>query len=102
MGVVKDAIVLSVYAAGVLGAAVLIGSNLIGQSAEDSATVTADAQAATITLDIDTLSAMLPPCEHEDTIPVDYACLWDTTTRGNNMGVSFIALSNGEVIYLAE
>lgn len=102
MGTIKDAIVLGAYIAGSVGAAALIGVNLIGQAVEESSVIVADDQATSVTLDIDTLSTMLPPCEYEDTTPEDYACLWDASTRGNNMGTSFIVLSDGAVIYLTK
>ena len=40
------------------------------------------------------------PCEDEDTIPeADTACYWDAQTRGNGFGTSFMAYSDGTVIY---
>lgn len=102
MGMIKDAIVVGSYVVGSVGLAALIGVNLVGQASEDSSVIVAETQATSVTLSIDELSTMHPACEHEDTIPEDYACLWDASTRGNNEGASFIALSNGEVIYLSE
>lgn len=102
MGVFKDAIVLGAYVAGSVGAAALIGVNLIGQASEESSVIIADDQATSVTLSIAELATMLPPCEYEDTIPTDYACLWEASARGNNMGTSFIAQSDGAVIYLTK
>ena len=103
MSVIKDAIVLGSYVVGSVGALSFIGVNLIGQAIEEnSSVIVADVQATSVTLSIDTLAAMLPACEHEDTVPDDYACLWDATTRGNGEGASFIALADGSVIYLSE
>ena len=103
MSIVSDAIVVGAYIAGSVGAAALIGVSLIGQAVEEnSSVIIADAQVASVTLDIDTLSAMLPPCEHEDTTPTEYACLWDSSARGNNEGTSFIVQSDGSVVYLSE
>ena len=40
------------------------------------------------------------PCEDEDTIPeAGTACYWDAQTRGNGFGTSFMAYSDGTVIY---
>ena len=40
------------------------------------------------------------PCEYEDTIPeAGTACYWDAQTRGNGLGNSFMAYSDGTVIY---
>ena len=40
------------------------------------------------------------PCEYEDTIPeAGTACYWDAQTRGNGLGRSFMAYSDGTVIY---
>ena len=40
------------------------------------------------------------PCEDEDTIPeAGTACYWDAQTRGNGLGRSFMAYSDGTVAY---
>ena len=40
------------------------------------------------------------PCEYEDTIPeAGTACYWDAQTRGNGLGRSFMAYSDGSVVY---
>ena len=40
------------------------------------------------------------PCEYEDTIPeAGTACYWDAQTAGNGLGRSFMAYSDGTVIY---
>ena len=40
------------------------------------------------------------PCEDEDTIPeAGTACYWDAQTRGNGLGNSFMAYSDGTVVY---
>lgn len=100
MGMVKDAIIVGTYIVGSVSAAVFIGANLIGQAIEENSSVIV--AETSVTLSMDELSAMLPACEHEDTVPTDYACLWDASARGNGEGASFIALSDGEVIYLSE
>ena len=38
--------------------------------------------------------------EYEDTIPeAGMACYWDAQTRGNGLGRSFMAYSDGSVVY---
>ena len=40
------------------------------------------------------------PCEYEDTIPeAGTTCYWDAQTRGNGLGRSFMAYSDGTVVY---
>ena len=67
---------------------------------------------ATVTLEHEPMSTPTPtpvnapqqitvvPCEYEDTIPkAGTACYWDAQTRGNGLGRSFMAYSDGTVIY---
>lgn len=44
------------------------------------------------------LSAVLPACVTEDSA----SCYWDAAHRGNGLGRSFVALTDGTVIYLPE
>lgn len=40
-------------------------------------------------------AVILPPCEYEDS----NGCYWDAGTAGNGQGTSFIALSDGRLLY---
>ena len=65
---------------------------------------------ATVTVEQEPISTPTPenapqqvtvvPCEDEDTIPeAGTACYWDAQTRGNGLGRSFMAYSDGSVVY---
>ena len=66
---------------------------------------------ATVTLEQEPMSTPTPapqqvpgitvvPCEYEDTIPeAGTACYWNAQTQGNGLGTSFMAYSDGTVIY---
>ena len=83
------------------------GASVLSQPAVDPVEVV-----ATVTLEQEPISTPTPepeyapqqvtvvPCEYEDTIPeAGTACYWDAQTRGNGLGRSFMAYSDGTVIY---
>lgn len=42
------------------------------------------------------LALLFPTCQAEDSV----GCYWDASTAGNGTGTSFLALSEGVIIYL--
>ena len=82
------------------------GASVLSQHAVDPVEVI-----AIVTLEQEPMSTPTPtpenapgitvvPCEYEDTIPeAGTACYWDAQTRGNGLGRSFMAYSDGSVVY---
>ena len=83
------------------------GTSILSQPAVDPVEVI-----ATVTLEHEPMSTPTPepenapqqitvvPCEYEDTIPeAGTACYLDAQTQGNGLGRSFMAYSDGTVVY---
>ena len=88
-------------------ALVINGASSLSQPAVDPVEVV-----DTVTLEHEPMSTPTPepenapqqitvvPCEYEDTIPeAGTACYWDAQTQGNGLGRSFMAYSDGTVVY---
>ena len=76
------------------------GASVLSQPAVDQVEVVATVTYAPTPTPQQVPGITVVPCEDEDTIPeAGTACYWDAQTRGNGLGNSFMAYSDGTVIY---